>query len=509
MAIRSDALHRTVTPSVSEQDKMDSGNIRAHAASPSQKPLCVDLDGTLVNTDTLMEGILAILSVRQKFVKAARIVTTNRAAFKQRVAALADLAPELLPYNKKLLDYLREEKRSGRPIVLATGADERLARAIADHLGIFDLVIASDGVRNLKGEVKAAELVRRFGQKNFDYIGNSHADLAVWRHADRAITANASTAVRRKAGAFDNIAAEVHDRRAFLPTVLRAMRPHQWVKNLLVFVPLLASRSVTDWPGLIGAFYIFAAFCAAASGIYLFNDLMDLRADRLHPRKRDRPFASGALSLSFGLVLAGALIACGIGLASLCGAAWLLVTYAAISLAYSLAFKNYPLLDVFILAALYTLRIVAGGVASHHLASLWLLAFSGFTFLSLALVKRVSDMPQAHRLGSNGAVTRRGYFSEDRLMLIIFGVAAAFSSSVVLALFVGSTAAFQQYRTPEILWGLVPLVLFWQCRLWLSTERGFMDDDPIIYASRDWVSWLVAVAAAAIVGLASLDAALW
>jgi 4-hydroxybenzoate polyprenyltransferase/phosphoserine phosphatase len=487
----------------SAQDTTESG-----IAGSSQKPLCVDLDRALIKTSTLMEGILAILSSRQKIARAALIATADRPAFKQRVAVLADLAPELLPYNKQLIDYLCEQKRRGRPIVLATGADESLARAIADYLGIFDLVIASDGIRNLAGEAKAAELVRRFGRKNFDYIGASRADSAMRREADRFIAAETSTAAEG-AGKGGEAAGEVFLRQAFWPLVLRAMRPHQWVKNLLVFVPLLASRSITDWPGLLGAFYMFVAFCAAASGIYLFNDLMDLRADRLHPRKRDRPFASGALSLSFGLVFAGVLIAGGFSVALLCGAASLLSIYAAISLAYSLAFKNYPLLDVFILAALYTLRIVAGGVASHHLASLWLLAFSGFTFLSLALVKRVSDMPQTHSLGSNDRATRRGYFSEDRLILIIFGVASAFSSSVVLALFVGSTAAFQQYRTPEILWGLVPLVLFWQCRLWLSTERGFMDDDPIIYASRDWVSWLVAIAATVIVALASLDAAFW
>ena len=504
-----DEVHGTAAPVAHGLDRIEAVSAGAGAASmPSQKPLCVNLDGTLVNTDTLIEGILAILSSRLKFVKVTQVMTTNRAAIKLRIAALANLAPELLPYNKKLIDFLRKEKQRGRSIVLATEADECLARRIADHLGIFDAVIASNGVHNLTGESKAAELVRRFGYKNFDYIGNSHSDLAVWREADGIITANASNAVAKRASALGKIAAQLDDRGALLPTVLRAIRPHQWVKNLLVFVPLLASRSVTDWSGLFGALYMFAAFCAAASGIYLINDLMDLKADRLHPRKRVRPFASGALSPSLGLPLAGALIALGVALASQCGAALLLLIYAAISLSYSFAFKSYPLLDVFILAALYTLRIVAGGVASHHLTSLWLLAFSGFTFLSLALVKRVSDMPQAHRLGFD-SVTRRGYFFEDRLMLIIFGVASAFSSSVVLALFVGSAAAIQQYRTPEILWALVPLVLFWQCRLWLSTERGFMDYDPIIYASRDWVSWLVAIAVVATVASASLDMRLW
>jgi 4-hydroxybenzoate polyprenyltransferase len=255
---------------------------------------------------------------------------------------------------------------------------------------------------------------------------------------------------------------------------------------------------------------MFASFCATASGIYLLNDLMDLGPDRLHPRKRHRPLASGALPLSLGFILGSTLIATGLGLSSMIEAAHLVTAYAAISLAYSISLKQYPLLDVFVLAALYTLRIVAGGVASHHEVTLWLLAFSGFTFLSLALVKRTGEMSRVKQLGSNNhPVTRRGYFPEDRPILVLFGVASAFSSSVVLAVFVNSNSAFQQYRTPEVLWGLVPLILFWQCRLWLSTERGHMSDDPIIYASRDWVSWLVAAGVVTIVVLASSGVMLW
>jgi 4-hydroxybenzoate polyprenyltransferase/phosphoserine phosphatase len=473
------------------------------------KPLCVDLDGTLLRTDSAVEGVLSLISGRNGLGKLPRLLAMSRARFKEQVGALAELAPETLPYNTELIEFLREQKRNGRTIVLATAADQKTARAIADHLGLFDDVVASDGVRNLKGREKSRELVRRYGRKGFDYAGDSQADLAVWRDADGIVIVNASPAVTRKARKLGHVIAEIHSRQALLPAVVRAMRPHQWVKNLLVFVPLLASRSFTDWPGLLGALVMFASFCAAASGIYLINDLLDLAADRRHPRKRHRPFASGKLPLLLGGVLAVALVAAGFALALSIEAASLLAVYAAISLAYSLALKTYPLLDVFILAALYTLRIIAGGVASGHFVTLWLLAFSGFTFLGLALTKRTGELIASRQAGVHHAVARRGYRPEDIPILQMFGVASAFASSVVLALFVNSTAAFQQYESPELLWGLVPLILFWQLRLWFSTERGSMHDDPIVYAFSDWVSWLVAASVAAMVLLASWGVSLW
>jgi 4-hydroxybenzoate polyprenyltransferase len=330
----------------------------------------------------------------------------------------------------------------------------------------------------------------------------------VWREADGIVIVNASSNVAGKAGSLGTVVAEFQDRPPKFITALRAMRPHQWVKNLLVFVPLLTSQSFSDWPGLLGALFMFAGFCAAASGIYLANDLMDLEADRRHLRKRKRPFASGALPLPFGVGLSALLLAVSVALAAAAGAVHMILAYAAISLGYSLALKQYPVLDVFILAALYTLRIVAGGVASHHPASLWLLAFSGFLFLSLALVKRCGELPRESH-DRQVINVRRGYSVADRPLLVMFGVAAAFSSSVVLALYVGSSTAFHLYPSPEVLWSLVPLGLFWQLRLWLSTERGKMHDDPIVYASRDWVSRLVAIGAVAIVLLASRGVQLW
>jgi 4-hydroxybenzoate polyprenyltransferase len=474
------------------------------SSSPIDKPICVDLDGTLILTDTLIESFLSVVSRREGLLRLPHLLTWRRAAFKQKLGELTALNPALLPYNIPLIEFLQKQKSDGRRLVLVTAADEQIARLIADHLGFFDEVIASNGVVNLKGKAKANEMVRRFGRNGFDYAGNSRADLPVWREAKGIIIVNATNSVARAARRLGPVTSEFPQQPSRLSNAIRAMRPYQWVKNLLVFVPLLTSQSFTDWQGLKSALVLFMSFCVMASGVYVANDLVDLNADRQHPRKRKRPFASGTLPLGFGIGLAAALLFIGLGLATLVSAAPLVLLYAAISMAYSLMLKQLPLVDVFILAALYTLRVVAGGVASQHPVTLWLLGFSGFTFLSLALIKRCGELPRDLAQPSNGAGhRRRGYFPGDRPLLVTFGVASTFASSVVLALFVGATLDTDRYHSPELLWGLVPLILFWQCRLWLGTERGYMHDDPIVYAFRDWVSWLTGMAAVAIIVLAS------
>jgi 4-hydroxybenzoate polyprenyltransferase len=254
---------------------------------------------------------------------------------------------------------------------------------------------------------------------------------------------------------------------------------------------------------------MFASLCATASSIYIVNDLLDREADRLHPRKKLRPLASGQISVPTAIVLAGALLTIGLGLAYLAGGAAVVVCYAIVAVLYSLGLKTFPLVDVFMLAGLYTLRIIAGGVASHHPVTLWLLAFSYFTFLSLAFVKRCGELVEVNGETNARASARRGYSFNDRRMLEMFGCASAFASSVVLALFVSSEAAMRQYQASEMLWLLVPLFLFWQCRLWLATGRGYMHDDPILYAIKDWVSWATVVCAVAIMLVASLSSTLW
>jgi 4-hydroxybenzoate polyprenyltransferase/phosphoserine phosphatase len=463
----------------------------AETADIPQTPLCVDMDGTLIKSDVLVEGLVATLTNRRLFGKLPRLFCFSRAELKKRVAGLAQLNPALLPYNDDLRAYLGEQKLAGRRLVLATAADGAIAHAVAEHVDLFDEVIASDGVRNLKGAAKRDALVERFGEGGFAYAGNDSADLPIWRAAGSAVVVNAPRAVRNEVARNMELEACFDQRPSLFRAALKAMRPHQWAKNVLVFVPLVMAHAITDLAGWGHALAMFAAFCATASGIYLVNDLSDLAADRQHPRKCRRPLASGALPLMTGVGLAAILIALGVGISLAIGAFSIIALYAATSLAYSLAFKEMPLVDVFMLAGLYTLRVLGGGVATGNQASLWLVAFSGFLFLGLALIKRTEEMSAVRRSGGARSAARRGYFPDDVPILQNLGCAATFASGVVLALFVGSDAASSHYATPQLLWGIVPLVLFWQCRLWLSTTRGHMHDDPIVFASRDWVSWIV------------------
>jgi len=455
-------------------------------------PLCVDLDGTLLRTDAFYESLVAVLARDPRL--AARLpgwLGAGKARLKQELAERWSFDPALLPYNEPLIEYLGAERARGRRLVLCTATHRRIAERIAAHLGLFDEVIATEGEDNLRGPAKAEALVRRFGKGGFVYAGNDSTDEPVWEVAAAAVVVNAAPALRQRAEARYRVAA------VFDPpsggrarAALKAMRPYQWVKNALCLVPLFGAGAVGDAAAWSGALLLMAGFCLIASAIYIVNDLSDLAADRAHPRKRRRPFASGALPIPVGLVLSPALLLVGGMLAAASGALPFVVLYALASLGYSMWLKEQPLVDVFMLAFLYTIRLFGGGVASGHEVSLWLLGFSSFLFLSLALVKRVSELGRlAAKAGQS--LARRGYGAEDSAMLQMFGCAATFASAIVLSLYVQSDVAFRAYANPGALWGTIPLLLFWQCRLWLSTARGYMHDDPIVYAARDWVSWIV------------------
>lgn len=460
------------------------------AAVHLEPPLCVDMDGTLLNGDSLHEALLAALA-RQPLtlLRLPALLAGNRAELKRDLAARAGLDPALLPYNEPLLELLRREKAAGRRLVLATAADRALAEAVADHLGLFDRVIASEGGRNLRGAAKAEALAAEFGAGGFDYAGNDATDLAVWAKARRAMVVNAPNALAARIPC--PVAEVVEGRRSHgARAALKAMRPHQWSKNMLVFIPVIAAGAWGDLAGLGQALLAFLAFCLTASAIYVWNDLSDLGADRRHPRKRKRPLAHGDLPVLAGLALAPLLLLTGLGVSALAGVLPVMAAYAVLTSLYSFKLKELPLVDVFLLASLYTIRVFAGGVASGYAMSLWLLAFSCFIFLSLGFVKRVAELaPLAEAGGSR--VARRGYMARDAGLLGAMGVASSFASGLVLALYVQHLAGSGLYGNPVMLWGLVPLMLFWQCRLWLSTARGYMHDDPIVYASRDWVSWVV------------------
>jgi 4-hydroxybenzoate polyprenyltransferase len=474
------------------------------AVAAADVPLCVDLDGTLVRSDTLVESLLSLRPSGRQIATLFQALAQGRAAFKAQVASLATVDPVTLPYNKPMVEYVRAERARGRRTVLATAADMRVATAVADHLGLFDEVIASDGALNLKGAAKADALARRFGEAGFAYAGNEAADLAVWDKARSAVLVSAPKAVAARVERTHPIERRFEDGRSSLGALLRALRPHQWVKNLLVGVPVLTgAHNFLDAGVLARAAGAFFAFSFVASAIYVVNDLLDLAADRAHPKKRNRPLASGAVPIGTALAAAAGLLLAGGLLGILFGLLPVLALYVAVAVGYSVWLKERPLVDVFALAALYTLRLFAGGLATGYYVSLWLLGFSGFFFLGLAFLKRVEELTSLERRGGKSAA-RRGYEPRDKDILQLFGCCSAFIASLVLALYVDSATAVANYGRPALMWGAVPLLLFWQCRLWLSTARGHMHEDPIVYAARDWVSWLVVAGLVLVVASAHL-----
>lgn len=466
-------------------------------------PVCVDLDGTLVLTDCLHESLVALLLADPLL--ALRLpgwLGAGKARFKAELARRWDFDPALLPYNEELIAELRRLREAGHRLVLCTASHRLIAERIAAHLGLFDEVIASEGEANLRGAAKAAALNSRFGRGGYIYAGNDTTDEAVWPEAAAAMVVNAPAALARRVAARHRVLAVLPRRADPLRAAVRAMRPYQWVKNLLCLVPLLASGAIGDVAGWTGSLLLLAGFSLVASAIYVVNDLSDIAADRKHPRKRRRPIASGALPVLHAALLAPLLFLAGAAFAAASGALVYVLLYAAASLAYSLRLKELPLVDVFMLAFLYTIRLFGGGVASEHPVSLWLLGFSSFLFLSLALVKRVSELGRLAAAPPGAMLARRGYYAEDVAVLQMFGAASTFASSIVLSLYVQSDVASRTYGWPEALWGTVPLLLFWQLRLWLSTARGYMHDDPIVYAAKDWVSWLVCLCLGVVVVLA-------
>jgi 4-hydroxybenzoate polyprenyltransferase/phosphoserine phosphatase len=476
-------------------------------------PLVVDLDGSLVRTDTMVECIMALMRQPVRLLRALCQWRHGRARLKQALAAEAMLDAAQLPYNDELVAYLKEQQAAGRVLVLATGADRRIADAVATHLDLFDQVLASDGDRNLTGSAKLAAIRQTVGTP-FSYVGDSRKDLRVWCDAASGICVNTRPKVSRAAARMTTIERTFMPAMSWRRALVRALRPHQWAKNLLVFVPLAAARAIGDVHGWADALLIFVAFCCTSSGIYLINDLSDLSADRRHPNKRRRPFASGTLPLHLGLIAAPALLLVGLGLSAAVDALSVLISYALLSCAYSLWLKSRSLIDVFTLAALYGLRLLAGGAATGYHVSLWLLAFSSFLFLGLAMVKRVAElmiMPP----GEKRAAAGRGYSPSDLPIVQLMGVASSFIASLVLALYVQNELISAASRRPTLSWIIVPLILFWQCRIWLATSRGEMHDDPIVFAARDWVSWVVAASCFGVllldnvVGTWRLAAAFW
>lgn len=498
---------RGTTPHRARLDATAFAGKGGRVQSDRKRPLCVDLDGTLIKSDVLWESLFQYLKKRPLGLFLLPFwVLKGKAHFKAKIAARVDLDPSLLPYSKSFLQYLYQERAEGRTLVLATASHEGPATCIAEHLGIFDGVYASDGQTSLSGPRKLARLIGEYGERGFDYAGNAPVDLEIWPHAAEGVLVNPLRGVRQAASTMDKAQLLFEDRARGFQTYFRATRVHQWLKNLLVFVPLFLAHRYHD-PALVAqAAVAFLAFSFCASSAYLLNDLLDLQADRRHPTKRRRPFAAGDLSIPSGVVLMATLLlaATAIGLFLPTAFLALLALYYLMNLGYSLRFKQEALVGVLVLAGLCTLRILAGAAAVGVETSFWLLAFSLFLFLSLALVKRYSEMLVMHaerqaRFVSSG----RGYGPGDLETLSKLGTASGYLAVLVLALCISSDEVKTLYTHPQAIWLLCPLLLYWISRIWLMARRNEMHEDPVVFAIADRRSHLLAL-----IGLGTIWAAL-
>lgn len=473
--------------------------MQSRPATP-KKPLVVDLDGTLIHSDMLHESAIRVFRDRPfETLRMPFLLSKGKAFLKRHLASRTEFDPHALPYNDELLEWLKQQRTEGRRLILCTASDQSIADQIAAHLGIFDEVIASDGVQNIAGEHKAAALVQRFEHRGYDYAGNSHQDLPVWSHAQNAIVVNGSSELIKRAQAVATIERVFPTRPIGFPTWRRVLRIHQWLKNLLLFVPLFAAHDLGNGSAWVSLLLAFAAFSLCASSVYIANDLLDLESDRLHPRKRNRPFASGLMPAWVGVVVAPLLLIVSFGLAAHVGREFLswLVVYFALTCAYSWGLKRLMLIDCLTLALLYTLRIIAGAAAVGRDLSFWLLAFSVFLFLSLAFVKRYAEL-EVQLLSGKGKVHGRGYHTTDAPLIQTMGIVAGYSSVLVLALYLNSDAVLKLYAAPELVWGAVPIMLFWVSWMWMQAHRGKMHDDPLVFAVKDHASLGAGAAFAAI-----------
>jgi 4-hydroxybenzoate polyprenyltransferase/phosphoserine phosphatase len=490
--------------------------ISGTAIDASKPVLCVDLDGTLVKSDTLIDSTLVL--VRQHpslLLKLPGWLMEGKASLKRHITNAVSLDVGHLPYNRELLQFLEQQHAEGRNLYLATAADSTLASRVANHLGIFAGVLASDGSNNLSGNNKLALFRQRFGD-SFSYIGNASVDLPLLANSLEPMVANPTSGLKSALRQAHVIPVRTFTERApSLKSWLKAIRIHQWAKNVLIFLPVLLAHALVP-ALLVAAVLAFLAFGLCASATYIVNDLLDIEADRLHPRKRRRPFASGDLSALSGIVIAAAFLVVSAAIAiatphviqrispaiatanhyhflgfptQYAFLGWLAI-YAMTTLAYSLRLKRAVLVDVIVLSGLYTIRILAGSAATGVEVSTWLGSFSIFFFLSLAFVKRFAELENLRERG--GAIVKgRGYHISDIEQLRSFGSASGYVSVAVLTLYISNLDAQQLYSHTKRLWLLVPVLLLWISRLWLQASRGELDEDPVVHAITDRRSLLL------------------
>ncbi len=466
--------------------------------------LVCDLDDTLIKTDIFFESLLKLIRTNPLKILALPLwLSRGRAYTKNQILKFAKIDPSTLPYRQEVLRYLRDRKAQGAKIILASASNHEVVQSIAEHCQCFDHAQGSTSSHNLKSKAKLDWINRTFPGP-FEYIGDSSADLTIWQKSSHAVMVNPSRHIAGKVKTFGITTTTIHD---FTPRgrlIIKQMRVHQWVKNALLAIPMLAAHKVQSFDTWQSLFVGIASFSLIASMVYVINDMLDVENDRKHPTKKNRPFAAGSLPLKIGFVLAPAL-----GFSSILLAMWLgsdfyhlIIAYLAINLFYSTRLKETIMLDVVILASFYTLRLMAGSAATNIAISHWLLSFSTFFFLGLALVKRYTELLRV--VGkSQRALHGRGYSGEDKIPVLIMGIACSLMSILILSLYFSSPEIRVLYGRHQILWSLAPLMLFWTGRIWLITNRGQIHDDPVVFAVKDKISWLLLVAATIVIIMAT------
>ncbi len=458
----------------------------------------MDLDGTLIGTDTLWESVVLLFRKQPWLMFVAPFwLLSGRARFKRAVAGRVSLNAAALPYREDLVTALKESRERGRRLVLATAADHQIADRIAAHLSLFDDVFASDGEENLKANIKRDRLKTAYGEGGFDYVGDSSADMTIFEAAARGYLVSASAATSARAARLGKVSL-VSQRPSIVRALIKQLRLHQWAKNALVVLPVLLAPEALSLSIILQAGLAAFAFSLCASAGYVFNDLLDLDADRAHVTKKNRPLASGALPVVMGPPLFIALLGASFGISLWflpVGFTAMLALYFVGTLSYSFYLKKRLLLDVLVLAGLYTHRILAGGIATSIPISAWLLGFSMFFFLSLAFAKRFVELAtlQADK------IKNRNYYKADLQMVTSMGTASGYIAALVFSLYVDNAAIVPTtYREPGLLWLVVPVLLYWISRVWMLAGRGELQDDPVKFALKDGVSLLCGVIVGAV-----------
>ncbi len=465
-------------------------------------PLAVDVDGTLLRTDFLHEAALQFVA-RHPFQAPQLLLwlAGGRAQLKTRLAEHVTPPISTMPLRQETLDLIRTAQQAGRPVYLASASDEGYVQALADRIGGISGVFGTTAECNLAGNAKAERLNAEFGAQGYDYVGDRPVDLAVWESSRlRYVVAHTRALEKQVTKQFDDV--RVIARPRVRPNAyIRTLRAHQWSKNVLIFLGLIAGHHFS-FDAVVATLAAFLCFCTAASSAYIVNDLLDLPGDRSHSRKRNRPLAAGDLPISHAIALAGLLMLFSLALATTLPLqfVFVLATYVASTLAYSLWLKRKAIVDVIVLGGLYTIRVFAGLAAIEGSGSQWLLMFSLFLFLCLAIEKRCSELIR-RREDRKERLEGRNYRVSDLAILMPLAAAAGYGAVLVFTLYLSSSEVRGLYAHPERMWLICPLLLYWISRILLLSNRNEMHDDPVVFALTDRVSWYVAAAAAVVIAI--------